>query len=409
MDLPDISAYAVRNLFRRQLRSWLTILAMVIGVIAIVVILSVSEGFNRDITEQVKAFGPDMMFVYPISSLDQAFSGGGASGLLTTSGKLRQRDVDDIKGIAGVKDTARVLFGSVSLSFKGKNITAFIIGSDPEMLTMYSNYIRVASGRVFKETERGVAFFGADAATDYFGKDKVQVGSVVQVNSKNYRVVGVAEKIGTSLSKQDDSQVYVSFEDGKDLFRGQILPDEVGMIMIQTQEGFDPEQIKSAIERKLASNHHVRQDELDFSVITSAQISAIVDAVLLSIQLVLGAITLIASVVGAIGIANTMFMNVLERTREIGILKSVGATPNDILLLFVIESALIGLAGGVIGLVLGYAALQVLTDVFAVPTFLRLRIVAFVFFFSVGTGVLAGLLPAWRAAKLDAVQALRYE
>ena len=406
MDLQDALVYAVKNLTQRSLRSWLTILGMVIGVISIVVILSISEGFNRDINTQISSFGADMMFVYPISDIGTTLSGGSAS-LMQTSGKLRQADVDDIKNIPGVKNVARSLFGRASLSFKGKNITAFIIGADREFFDMYPDYIQVESGREFKEGERNVVFFGADAATDYFGKDKVETGSVVQINGKNYRVVGVAKRIGTSLSKSDDSQIYVSFEDGKDLFAGQMLEDEVGAIMIQVDPGFDPEDIKISIEHKLADNHHLKIDDLDFSVITSKQISDIVGTVLLSIQIVLAAVALIASLVGAIGIANTMFMNVLERFREIGILKSVGATQREILLLFLVESAIIGFAGGLIGLILGYGTLQLLVALFNVPVFLRLRIVAFVFIFSVGTGVLAGFLPAWRAAKLDPVDALR--
>ena len=408
MNLLEATKYAVDNMVRRSLRSWLTILGMVIGVMAIVVILSVSEGFNRDINTQMSAFGADMMFVYPISSLESAFSGGSA-GLMSTSGKLRQEDVDDIRNIVGVKEVARSLFGRASLSFKGKNITGFIVGSDSEMFDMYGSYIEVESGRVFRNGERNVAFFGSDAASKLFGKDKVQVGSVVQMNGKNFRVVGVQKLIGTSLSASDDSQIYITFEDARDMFRGQFLPDEVGIIFVQTDSGYGPDEIKDAIERKLAANHHVRLDEKDFTVITSAQITEIVGTILLSIQLVLGAVTLIASVVGAIGIANTMFMNVLERIREIGILKSIGATRNDILMLFLIESAIIGFAGGLIGLVLGWAILQVLVDFFGVPVFLRLRIIAFVFIFSIGTGLLAGIIPSWRAAKMDPVEALSYD
>ena len=406
MDLIEAGVYGFNNLVRRSLRSWLTILGMVIGVMAIVVILSVSEGFNRDINTQISAFGSDMMFVYPVGDISSSFS---SSSLMTTSGKLRQADVDDIKNIPGVKDVARSNYGRASLSYKGKNITAFIFGADQSMFDMYGSYIEVESGRIFQDTEHNVAFFAADAADNYFGKDKVQVGSIVQINGKNYRVVGVQKRIGTSLSSQDDTAIYVTYADSKDLFQGQFLEDEVGIIMVQVDEGFDANDIKARIESKLAANHRVRPDDLDFSVITSDQIMEIVGTILFSIQLVLALVTLIASFVGAIGIANTMFMNVLERIREIGILKAVGATRSDILAIFLVESAIIGFAGGLIGLLLGYGLLQVLVDFFAVPAFLRLRIIAFVFVFSIGTGVLAGFLPAWRAAKMDPVEALRYD
>ncbi|MDD5172516.1 MAG: ABC transporter permease [Candidatus ainarchaeum sp.] len=408
MDLIDALAYSFKNLTKRSLRSWLTIIGLVIGVIAIVVILSISEGFNRDINTQMSAFGADMMFVYPISSISDVASGGSFS-FLQSSGKLYQKDVDDIANIPGVKDVARAMFGRVSLSFKDKNISAMVYPMDSKAFEMYGTYIEVESGRYYKENEKNVAFFGYKAATDMFGKDKVEVGSVVQMNGKNYRVVGIAKEIGGMAGSNDDLNIYIPFEDGRKLFEGQILPDEVGLIYVQADEGFNPEDIKSTIERKLASNHRVKLDKLDFSVITSAQIMEIVGTILFAVQLVLGAVTLIASVVGAIGIANTMFMNVLERIKEIGILKAVGARQGDILFLFLMESVIIGLAGGIIGLVLGYLVLIGLQDAFGVPVFLRQRIIAFVFIFSVGVGLLAGLLPAWRAAKMDPVEALMYE
>ena len=406
MNLVDATIYALKNLSKRSLRSWLTIIGMVIGVMAIVVILSISEGFNKDITDQLAAFGADQMFVYPIADIGAAFSGGAA--LTQTSGKLFQEDVDDIRNIPGVKEVARSIFGRASVSYKNKNITSLIIGADNEMFEMYGDYIEVESGRIYKNDERNVAFFAALASTELFGKDKVEVGSVVQFNQKNFRVVGIQKEIGTSLSQQDDSSIYVPFDDAKDLFKGQFLDDEVGFIMVQVDEGFEPDKIKETIEQKLADNHRVKPDDLDFSVITSEQVNEIVGTILLTIQLVLAAVTLIASVVGAIGIANTMFMNVLERIREIGILKAVGATRRDILMVFLVESAIIGFAGGIIGLILGYGVLQLLIDLFDVPVFLRLRIIAFVFVFSIGTGAAAGFIPAWRAAKMDPVEALRF-
>jgi putative ABC transport system permease protein len=407
MDASDSFLYSVKSLRRRSLRSWLTVTGMVIGVVAIVVILSISEGFNQDITKQISSFGADQMFIYPISDVGQAFAGGGA--LMQTSGKLRQADVDDIQGIPGVKNVARALYGKSSISFKDNNISGFIIATDQEFFDMYPDYIEVESGRSFREGDRSVAFFGADAATKLFGKDEVKVGSVVRMNDRDFRVIGVQKRIGTSLSQQDDSQIYVPFDDGKELFEGQILEDEVGFIAVQVDQGFNPDEIKDAIEHKLAANHKVKMDDLDFSVITSEQISEIVGTILLSIQIVLGAVTLIASVVGAIGIANTMFMNVLERVQEIGVLKSLGATNRDILAIFLAEAAIMGFAGGVIGLAIGYGVLQVLVDIFDVPALLRLRIIAFVFVFSIGTGIAAGFIPSWRAAKMDPVEALRYD
>jgi putative ABC transport system permease protein len=408
MNLLEGIMYSYKNLRTRSLRSWLTVTGMVIGVIAIVVILSISEGFNKDITDQLSAFGADQMFVYPTSSLEESFGGGGF-GLMQTSGKLFQEDVDDIKSIPGVKDVARSVFGRASLSFKDKNISAMVYPMDREGLTMYGDYIEIESGRFYKEGERGVAFFGYGAATELFGKDRVEVGSIVKINGRNFRVVGIQKELGGSLGSTDDRNIYLPYESGRELFEGQLLKDEVGVIFLRIDEGFDAENIKDTIEKKLASNHRVKEDELDFSVITSDQIMEIVGTILFTVQLVLALITLIASVVGAIGIANTMFMNVLERIKEIGVLKSLGATGFDIMFLFLIESAILGIAGGSIGLLLGWVGLQILLEFTDVPVFLSPPIIVFVFIFSVGTGLLAGFLPAKRAADMDPVEALSYE
>jgi putative ABC transport system permease protein len=408
MDIKEGFTYSFKNLRTRSLRSWLTITGMVVGVIAIVVILSISEGFNQDITDQLSAFGADQMFIYPTASLEESFSGGGF-GLLQTSGKLFQEDVDDVQGIPGVKTVARTVFGRVSLSFKGKNISAMVFPMDRDGLEMYEDYIEVEEGRYYKEGEKGVAFFGHGAAYELFGKDKVDVGSVVQINERNFRVVGVQKELGGSLASADDKNIYLPYEDGRRLFENQLLKDEVGIIYVQVDEGFDAENIKASIEKKLASNHRVKEDDLDFSVITSDQIMEIIGTILFAVQLVLALVTLIASVVGAIGIANTMFMNVLERVKEIGVLKALGATKNDILFLFLIESAIIGVAGGIIGLFLGWVALQLLVEYLGVPVLLSPVIIAFVFLFSVGTGLLAGFLPAKRAAEMDPIEALAYE
>jgi putative ABC transport system permease protein len=405
MDLKDTFAYSLKSLGLRSLRSWLTITGVVIGVIALVVILAVSEGFDRSINEQLSAFGPNQIVIFPASSAQHSFSLGYSRP--PTSGKLFDNDVDSIDAIAGVKRVSRGVYGRTSLQFKDKNITATIYGVDREFFDIYESYIHISTGRIFETDERDVTIFGNDAASEMFGKDEVRVGSVVTIGKREFRVVGIQDKIGGAGGGAggDDNNIYVSFDEGRELFAGQLLPTEVGIIYVEAEEGFDINQIKDQIERKLASNHRVKLDEKDFSVITQAQILETVNNVLGLAQLVLGAVTLIASAVGAIGISNTMFMNMLERTKEIGVLKSLGATGRDIMLIFLIEAAIIGFAGGLIGLVIGAGALQLIA-VFGVPVYLRLRIIAFVFLFSIGTGLVAGAIPAYRAARLDPVQAL---
>jgi len=410
MKIQDIVAYAWKNLRTTSLRSYLTVTGIVIGVIAVVVITSISEGVQRDINDQLAAFGPDKMFIVPGfaggSSGGSSFGGAGLRG--ATSGKLFQRDVDSVSSVNGVKSVARMVYGRASLEFKGKGITSTIYGSDSEFFNQWTNYIDLESGRLFKDNERRVVVLGNDAANKAFGKDQIGVGNILKINGRDYRVIGILKKIGTSMSAADDSSIYIPFEDGRQEFASQLSKNEVQFISVQLAEGYQSSDVQDLIEQKIAANHKVKLDNKDFMVITSDYVNQTIGSLLSALGLFLLFITLIATFVGGIGIMNTMFMGVLERFQEIGVLKAIGAAERDILLIFVAESGILGFLGGVVGLLIGVLMLLVLNS-FGVPYWLRLRIFLFAFVFSAGVGILAGLIPARQAAKLDPVDALRYE
>jgi putative ABC transport system permease protein len=216
------------------------------------------------------------------------------------------------------------------------------------------------------------------------------------------------KKIGTALSQQDDSTIFMPYDQGNKVLADYLAPGEVFAIYIKLRPGYDPEEVADQVERQVANAHRVSLDKKDFSVITPAFIKETVGTVLNLLNLFLLAIAAVSAFVGGIGISNTMFMSVLERRREIGVLKAIGATRNTILLIFVIESALIGAGGGILGLALGYLALLAVGS-FGVPYILGLSQISFAFFFSVGVGVISGLIPALNASKVPAVEALRYE
>jgi len=405
MRISDTFMYAIRNIRTSHLRSWLTIIGVIIGVIALVVITAVSDGVQKDIRDQLDAFGSNMIIVLPVNIEEGGF--GAYSGVAqAATSKLFQRDVDAIEGIAGVKSIARTNWGRTTVEFRDVEIVAPIYGVDVEYIEQYGHYLKIETGRMFRDEEKHVAVLGNDAANIYFGKRKVQVGNTLVVNGIDYRVVGIFERIGTSLSQQDDSIIIVPFDDGNDLFANQLAKDEVQIISVEAEEGADIQEIKDAIETKLIAYHKVTEDDKDFSVITSDFIEETVGSILGLLSGFLILITLIASFVGAIGVANTMFMGVLERTKEIGVLKAVGATQRDIMGVFLVESAIIGLLGGVIGIVLGVGILYIIEN-FGVPYFITDWIIIFALTFSVTVGILAGVIPARQAAKLDAVDALR--
>lgn len=407
MKLEDAFAYAVQNMKTASLRSWLTIIGVIVGVIALVCIMAVSEGVQKEIEYMLSAFKPTMMFLVPVN-----VEGAGSSSFTTlvgapsTSGKLTERDAQSVADIPGIKTVTRMLIGRASVIFKNTSITAPVYASDANIFEMVQEDMKLESGRYFRDGEHGVIVVGNDVKTKMFGKKGVEVGSAIMINGRNFRVVGILEKFKGSFRESDDAMLLVPYDDGMDLFSKQLAKNEVTIIYVEAHEGQNIKELKERIEKKIASNHKVSLEDKDFSVITPDFIENMVGSVFLVLSTFLIVITLIASVVAGIGVANTMFMAVLERTREIGVLKAMGATEKDILLVFLIESALIGLIGGLIGLAISYGVLQI-AESLGVPVWLSPNIIAFAVLFSMLVGAIAGAIPARQAARLDPVEALR--
>jgi putative ABC transport system permease protein len=406
MKIGDTLSYAIRHIMTRPRRSALSVLGIVISVVAIVLILSVSAGFREGLTGQLAAFGPDIMVVIPVTAAEEFI--GGSFFKPPSSGKIFQEDVDDIDKIEGVKKTSRTVYQRAGVSFKDKNISTIVYGADTELFEQYGDYLEIESGRLYKKGDYRVAVIGADAATEFFGKDKMEVGSVFQIDEYNYRVIGILKKIGTSFSRTDDMAIFVPFDEGQEILEKYGVVGDVGYVTVQLEEGYDAEEIKAAIEKELEANRRKGAGGKDFSVVTSIQVLTVVSNILVVSELVLATVTFIAGLISGIGITNTMLVNVLERIREIGILKAVGATRVDIIALFIAESTMLGLGGGLLGILVGYWGIGLFEGFFGFPIVLTIEVVAYVSIFSFSTGVLAGVYPAYRASKLQPLNALRY-
>lgn len=405
MDLLEITKYGIKNLQTRHLRSTLTIVGIVLGIATIVTLMSIGEGVRVDIESQMDAFGSDMIFVVPFN-LEKMASASSFS--MSTTGKLYDRDVDYIKRVPAVQDTARMNYGRASLRFRETEITSAIYPCESTIFEAFGDYFTIEEGRYYKDSETKVVVLANDAANIIFNEQHIAVGNTLYINEEPYRVVGVLKRIGTSLSQQDDSTIFLPYDQGNKLLADYLAPGEVFAIYIKIRPGYDPEDVADQVERQLANAHRVSLDDKDFSVITPAFIKETVSTVMNLLNLFLLAIAAVSAFVGGIGISNTMFMSVLERRREIGVLKAIGASRGTILLIFVIESALIGAGGGLLGLALGYLAL-LLVGLFGIPYILGISQISFAFFFSVTVGVVSGLIPALNASKVPAIEALRYE
>jgi putative ABC transport system permease protein len=264
--------------------------------------------------------------------------------------------------------------------------------------------VSIIEGRITGESDKYGIIVGYLFGEDFF-ESKVHIGDKLEIGGKDFRVRGRLSKIG---NPSDDSQLYINMETAREIFNAS---EEINMIMLKVDVGADPEKVAEDIKDKLED----RRGEKDFSVMTSAQLAEIVQNVLGIIQVVLVGIAGLSLMVGGVGIMNTMYTSVQERTRQIGIMKAIGATNEDIQLIFLVESGLLGLVGGAIGCVLGVLLALGVQYGATVAGFEILKasvtpeLIAFSLGFSFIIGMASGTFPARQAAKMNPVDALRYE
>ena len=408
MKYEEIISYALGSLRYRKIRSWLTILGIIVGITAVVVLVGLAQGLKDQVNSQLQGFGPRTVVIAPynIEGGSSSFLGGaGSANLRPSSGKLYEKDVERISRISAIDSIAKIIMGRTILSFKGEEITGSVYAIEPDAFKQ-TTMVEIEQGRFIETGDKGVAVIGNDISQTAF-KKIIDVGSVMDIGGRSYQVIGVLKKTGNSFS-QVDNVIFVQFEEGKDLFSAQLIHDEISTIRLIIKEGYLVKEVADEIEQTLLSSHKLTADKKDFTLVTPEFINQQVDGITGMLTAFLGGIAAISLFIGGIGISNTMFMSVLERRREIGILKSIGATELEIRNLFVIESALIGFFGGIAGIMLGWVLISLISIVANFPAAFTLPISLGALSFSVIVGVIAGAIPASQAARLDPIEALRY-
>lgn len=393
-----------KEIRRRKLRSWLTLIGVFIGIAAIVSLITLGQGLETAIDKQFQSLGKDKLFVFPKGG----FFGMGSSDLLT------EDDLELIKQTSGVKAATGLTQGFVRFEYNDLTTYGFISGisTNPEerALVWDAQTYGLQEGRLLREGDKFKVLLGNDyTSTDLFEK-RVDLGDKILLHTKEFKVIGFLEKIG---SPPDDQSAIIPIDAYKEVFAS---GDELNFIIAQSALGEDPLIVAKDIEKELRRDHDVDAGEEDFEIQTPEQFAESFAVILDIVQIVLIGIASISLLVGGIGIMNTMYTSVLQRTKEIGVMKALGARNNQILFLFVVESGLYGLGGGVIGVAMGIglAKLAEFAFVQAVgPAFLSIEInwlfVGGVLFFSFVIGCLSGIAPARKASKLNPVDALRYE
>jgi putative ABC transport system permease protein len=389
------------------MRSILTTLGIIIGVAAVVAVVSVVQGLQYTITQQLQGVGATFIVVSP--KLDRS----NIPGVAARQVKLTYEDALAIEEkVPGIKMMAPTIFGRATLKHKDrKHDPAAVIGVTESFQDV--NNQTVDRGRFFSQIDldnhRKVAVIGPKIVEDLnLGADPL--GKEIYIDIYPATVIGIMEKKGQSLGFDVDDIAYVPFNSAVQLF-GRNAADQI-QIRLQVASTDQVEQVKDGVTRLLRQRHKVPAEEPDdFQVQTQDEILNTVNKVLGTVTAVVGGVVGIALLVGGIGIMNIMLVSVTERTREIGVRKAVGARRQDVLLQFLIEAVTLSLLGGGVGVAIGYGlgvAVAKMIPGFP-PAHVPLWAVALAIGFSAGVGIFFGIYPAAKASRLDPIDALRYE
>ena len=396
---------AFSALMANKMRSLLTMLGIIIGVGAVIAMVSIGMGVRNNIQQSIASLGSNMLIVMPGAENRTGVRGG--AGSKTT---LEDEDADAIKTkIGGIDNVSAMVSGSYQVVFGNSNWKTSVQGVSPDYMDIRS--LEVESGIFITEHDmvkrNRVAVIGSTVSENLFGGSN-PVGQNIRINNQPFKIIGVLKKKGQSSMGQDqDDVIIVPMTTAQERMLG---VNYVHSINVQVSSPDIMDEVQEDIETLLRQRHHIAKgQEDDFNVRNLTSLMETMDSTTAMITMLLGAVAGISLLVGGIGIMNIMMVSVTERTREIGIRKALGATFRNIMMQFLIESVVIGIIGGVIGIFMGCTLSIAVAEFFNFNTVITLLPIAVSFSFAVGTGLFFGIYPARKAAKLDPIEALRYE
>ncbi len=415
MKIWDCFSTALRTLFSHKLRSILTMLGILIGVAAVISMVSLVRAEQDMVRESFESLGTNLVMVLPGAPSTMM----GIGGPLGTAQTLTLEDAEAIASNApSVAMVAPVLQTSGQIVAGGENLGARISGVTPEY--QYVSNLTLAEGSfITKQDYRGrsrVVVLGSELAENLFGL-RSPVGEAVRIDGRQFRVIGVLESKGTVFGNED-LMVYAPLSTVQSTLtvqRTSGIGHTIQAISIQAKSKEQIDSAKWEISNILRQRHHIREGEDDdFTVMSMDAILSAADQMYVIGQIIMGAIAGISLLVGGIGIMNIMLVSVTERTREIGLRKAVGAKRRDILTQFLIEAAVLSSCGGAIGVLLGWFIVKIASDAvanmgFPFPAVVPGDVIALAVGVAVFVGLASGLYPAVRAARLDPIESLRHE
>jgi putative ABC transport system permease protein len=409
ISLGEILRIAWEGIIRNKVRSLLTMLGVIIGVAAVIIMIGISAGTEATIAEQIEGLGSNLVFIQ--ASFGRSGPGGGGdSGL-----NLVFDDTEIVDNVPGVAGTLVDQMTTQSVKANGTTLTDVpLVGTTTDFPSVRD--VQIADGRFFNETEversAKVAVLGASLAVDLFGETD-PIGQSITIGTTKVTVIGVADERGMVGSTDFDAQMYVPIQLVFDKFMpsqfARFAGDRVRIIYAQIDDAADMEEVILQIQLKLATSKGVTVEELPFTFQTQNDIIETQGATTEAFRNLLAWVAGVSLIVGGIGIMNIMLVSVTERTREIGIRQSVGATPNDIRLQFLTEALMLSLVGGLIGIAAGVGGAILFGATSDMRTVIVPSSIALAFGSAAAVGVFFGFFPANKAAQLDPIDALRHE
>jgi putative ABC transport system permease protein len=404
----EAARIAWEAILKNKIRSVLTMLGIIIGVAAVIIMVAISAGTEATIQEQITSLGSNLIFVQ--GSMQRGGPGQPPTGGLVFDDAAAIQD-----GVSGVTSvvveqnaSANVKYGDVTLE------SISVLGTTSGFLSVRD--MELADGRYFSDKEidrkQKMVVLGSALAEELFGGDD-PINQVVTVGSTKMTVIGVMEEKGAVGNTSYDSYVFmpitVVFQKFTPSMFARIMGDSIRMIYVEVDPDENIEDIITQVELLLAKRHDVTLDEPDFTVTTQQDIISTQESTTAAFRSLLAWVAGVSLIVGGIGIMNIMLVSVTERTREIGIRQSVGATPNDIRLQFLTEALMLSIVGGMIGILVGVGGSYIFGAVSDMRTVVQPSSILLAFSSSAIVGAFFGYYPANQAAQLDPIEALRYE
>jgi putative ABC transport system permease protein len=394
---------ALREIRRNLLRSFLTTLGIVIGVSAVITMVTLGRGATQAVSDQIASLGSNLLMVRPGQRLGPGGGGAGAPSFKEADAEAIASQLGGVRAVAPqVNATATVVYGA-------NNWSTSIIGSSGNYFEI-SNW-RLAGGRIFDATEEragaAVCVIGATVRQELFGGEN-PLGRQMRVKQFSCTVIGLlASKGQGAMGSDQDDLVVLPLHTVQRRVTGNV---NVRTLLVSLKEGIDSKQVQASLTELLRERRKLSAaDEDNFNILDTRQIAETMSGTTQVMTTLLGAVAAVSLLVGGIGIMNIMLVSVTERTREIGLRLAIGALEYEVLLQFLIEAVVLASIGGLLGVLIATAASFLLAQVMQVPYLFQPGINLLSFAFSAGIGVVFGYFPARRAAQLDPIEALRHE